>query len=102
MRIRVGLSAKARWETFEMSKVCTLDADCTVAQLRRMRVGIDTSDREALLVIGHCTKAERSRLVRSRLERSLLPTTSVLATNLEYLVEIPSVDDSKPRTMDSA
>jgi hypothetical protein len=62
MRIRVGLSAKARWETFEMSKVCTLDADCTVAQLHRTRVGIDTSDRETLLVIGHCTEAEKKQV----------------------------------------
>jgi hypothetical protein len=44
------------------SKVCILDAGCPVAQLRRMRVGIDTWDRETFLVIGRCTEAERRQI----------------------------------------
>jgi hypothetical protein len=56
-----------------MSKVCTLDADCTATQLSRMRVGIDTSDRKRFWSLN----------IVLRLKRSLLPTTSALATNWE-------------------
>jgi hypothetical protein len=79
-RIRVGIVvAEALRETFEMSKVRTLDADSTVVQPNRMRGGIDISDKETLLVIGCCTETEKGekeqakgdRLARSRLKISV-------------------------------
>jgi hypothetical protein len=68
-----------------MPKVCTLNADCTVAQLSLIRLGIDTLDRETLLVVYLGLKRGRGQTGR-RLKGSLVPTTFVLVMNRETVL----------------